>query len=375
MREIIEEFFYGKYEFNYKISIFEELLPYLTEMQIDENNNLILSLSMDDIELFELEEQEKNFFVNYVKSIGIVIIDSKGDEIIHGDDEYHVYRLDKNNTLPVLLKNKETEKLFKLYKETNDDSIREKIIIGNMRVVTYLSWFYSKTFSIDIEEIEQYGYEGLLHAVDHYDNTGGNTFYNYAKIYIKRFIYKGLYEQLGIGFSVNLTPSFLYKKTQLEKLNGISIGDDALLIEEIADFLIAEQLIGYNSRDLLIRGIELMCNKCSLEELLDDNEELFICEQESNFNEIDKEAIRKLLANVPVRNQKVLMLYYGLYDGIVHTLEEIGEQMNVSRQCAYRYLKSALKTIEKSSDYERLKMFYDEDIFSPDEKQPYIKIK
>ena len=68
------------------------------------------------------------------------------------------------------------DKFIKLRK-TNDLKIREEIILGTMHLVTYYAWFYSKIFMMELEEIEQYGYEGLINAVDHYDISKEKDFY------------------------------------------------------------------------------------------------------------------------------------------------------------------------------------------------------
>mgnify|MGYP003305634361 CR=1 FL=1 len=109
-------------------------------------------------------------------------------------------------------------KRLDLKAETTEEraKIREQLILGNMRLVTYFAWFYSQIFSIDIDELEEYGYEGLIYAIDNYDINSTMSFYSYTKIYIKRFINKGIYNIIGVKFNVNYCPYFLYKKPACE---------------------------------------------------------------------------------------------------------------------------------------------------------------
>ena len=48
--------------------------------------------------------------------------------------------------------------------------------------------------------------------------------------------------------------------------------------------------------------------------------------------ELLSEQIRRVLSELPVREREVLILRYGLNDGRVHTLEELGRRFNVTRE-------------------------------------------
>ena len=74
----------------------------------------------------------------------------------------------------------------------NSKEEREEVIIKNIDLVTTLSAHYSKKTEVDIRELEGYGYEGLLKAIDRYDDINPQqNFRNYLYINVKRSIIRG----------------------------------------------------------------------------------------------------------------------------------------------------------------------------------------
>ena len=59
---------------------------------------------------------------------------------------------------------------FKKWCETNDDSYREKIILGNMKLVLHItSKRIAQDYAVDADDLLQIGIEGLIKAVDSFD--------------------------------------------------------------------------------------------------------------------------------------------------------------------------------------------------------------
>ena len=70
---------------------------------------------------------------------------------------------------------------FKKWHETNDDSYREKIILGNMRLVIHItSKRIAQDYAVDADDLLQIGIEGLIKAVDSFDYQKGYSFTSYA---------------------------------------------------------------------------------------------------------------------------------------------------------------------------------------------------
>ena len=70
---------------------------------------------------------------------------------------------------------------FKKWHETNDDSYREKIILGNMKLVLHItSKRIAQDYVVDADDLLQIGIEGLIKAVDSFDYQKGYAFTSYA---------------------------------------------------------------------------------------------------------------------------------------------------------------------------------------------------
>ena len=70
---------------------------------------------------------------------------------------------------------------FKKWCETNDDSYREKIILGNMKLVLHItSKRIAQDYAVDADDLLQIGIEGLIKAVDSFDYQKGYAFTSYA---------------------------------------------------------------------------------------------------------------------------------------------------------------------------------------------------
>lgn len=70
---------------------------------------------------------------------------------------------------------------FKKWHETNDDSYREKIILGNMKLVLHItSKRIAQDYAVDADDLLQIGIEGLIKAVDSFDYQKGYAFISYA---------------------------------------------------------------------------------------------------------------------------------------------------------------------------------------------------
>ena len=75
----------------------------------------------------------------------------------------------------------ETLLWFKKWEETKDDSYREKLILGHIRLVLHIiNKYISKDPSIDLDDMFQNGLIALMKAVDTFDYHKGYKFSSYA---------------------------------------------------------------------------------------------------------------------------------------------------------------------------------------------------
>jgi RNA polymerase sigma-B factor len=73
----------------------------------------------------------------------------------------------------------DTKTLFKLYKETNDKSIREELIHRHLYIAEILSKKYANR-GIEYDDIYQVACIGLIYAIDRFDMNKGYEFSSFA---------------------------------------------------------------------------------------------------------------------------------------------------------------------------------------------------
>ena len=72
-----------------------------------------------------------------------------------------------------------------------------------------------------------------------------------------------------------------------------------------------------------------------------------------------KEQLLEVLNSLTPREQKVIMLRYGIEDGHSRTLEDVGKEFNVTRERIRQIEAKALKKLRQPSRSKRLKDFLD----------------
>lgn len=84
-----------------------------------------------------------------------------------------------------------SEKLNSLlisYKESNNELLREDILLHNMRLILYVIHKEFNNTNLDINDLFQAGMIGLINALDKYDCSFNNSFSRYAIISIRNQI-------------------------------------------------------------------------------------------------------------------------------------------------------------------------------------------
>lgn len=279
------------------------------------------------------------------------------------------------------LEKEEMEK-FKLYAVTKDPVIREQLIISNMSLVSWITRKIMKkykNYNFDFYELLQYGYEGLIKAVDNFEPSRGNSFSSYAIININGGVLRGIYELIGEK-KRGWIASFLKYKKVIEDQIGISMENDYKSIEDLVDIMIAHHVIANKNRIAIIQRIKLLLSTSLVNDDLFDKEDLdeyiynedtkdnsFVESKESGLSEsmaeylMIKKDVDTILHTLTPREEKIIKLRFGFEDGIIHTLKEIGEMFNISRTRTSEIIQKALKKLRESSQADKLIEYKDVD--------------
>lgn len=141
----------------------------------------VLSIALNHIVDLMLSEAEFQYVMNYLKDKNIYV--GGKDISVEGEFENYDYiNTYKSFSLPKV-SSTETLKKIQLYQDTYDSILREEIIKDNMYLVNFVAYKYAAYTGIDLYELESYGYEGLMVALEKFDLSYNCTFSTYAIAY------------------------------------------------------------------------------------------------------------------------------------------------------------------------------------------------
>lgn len=296
------------------------------------------SIRLHHIMALKLSEAELEHVMNYLKEKNIRV-GGKGATLDKEFDNYDYVTTYKESALPLSLPTDVTLQKIKLYKQNGDQKLREEIITDNMRLVPYVAYRYAMSTSINQHELESYGYEGLILALEKFDVSYGCTFSSYAVAYIRGHILRGIQEIMQ-GKIDNFYYDYINAKSAVEKECGVTLSEAPELVEDVIDLLVATGKIkGHDGAKEYARmritsmaiGNASLNDEETVEELITSGELVDTHDYtEEILNTTSREALEKALDTLNVREAEVLRLRFGLYDGIPKTKKEVAKVLGVS---------------------------------------------
>lgn len=207
----------------------------------------------------------------------------------------------------------ETKNLLKAWRVLNDKNALELLVISNIGLVKFIAKKYLGK-GLTFAELESAGNLGLLNAINKFD-----------------------YEARAIeGFSTYLSVSI--ERTVLSELQKYNKHSHVFSISAP---------IGQNKD-----GDEL-----KIEDIIgSDTDELI----ENVISEMKIDIVREALQCLTSKEQKIILLRYGLDDAHRKSLQEIGEMFNCSRTTIENIEKRALIKMRHPRNTKRLKDFIEE---------------
>lgn len=243
----------------------------------------------------------------------------------------------------ILSKDEEVE-LLKAAQEGIVDA-KNKLILSNLRLVVNIAKGYMHKGLGFIDLISE-GNFGLIHAIEKFDISKGYRFSTYAVWWIKQSISKAIVSK---GREIRI-PS--YKHDLFNKINKF-IMDHVMgtgnypSIEAIAEHL---KLSMGKVEKLMLEFQEVLSLNASigediyLEDTIAETTENASLEDEI-LNDILKEQVREMLNELADREREILKLRYGLDGCEIHTLEEIGDTFNITRERVRQIEKKTLSKL------------------------------
>ncbi len=232
------------------------------------------------------------------------------------------------------------------------------LIKANLRFVVSVSKQYQNQ-GLSLPDLINEGNLGLIKAAQRFDETRGFKFISYAVWWIRQSILQALAEQarivrlplnkIGYINKINRTFSELEQKFEREP----SILEIAVALE-LAPKDVKESL-KTSGRHLSMDAPITPDDEANMYDVIlaDDIPE----PDRELLNESLRKEIERALSTLTYREANIVRLYFGLNGKHPHTLEEIGETFNLTRERVRQIKEKAIKRLKHSTRNKILKTY------------------
>ena len=314
-------------------------------------NNLIDQSKQDDFNSYGSK------YINFIKKelTGQLSLDDVSFVL---DDSLKLYLIEIGKS-PLLTKDEEVE-LFKELESGNLEA-KDKLIESNLRLVVSIAKKYTG-HGIQFLDLIQEGNIGLIKAINKFDYKLGNKFSTYATWWIRQAVTRELADKAR---TIRIPAYILGQNRKIKQIesNYIAKNGVAPTKKEIAEELgITEEEVRFiMSLDYTEISTNIKINEeedVELEETIQSDEEI---EEEILENSLSDE-IEKFLneSNLTEDQKKVIILRFGLLNGKIYTLEQVGRIIGKTRERARLIEAKALLKLKRSSYRKNIVSYYDE---------------
>ena len=321
-----------------------------------ENNGITLPGELSSAELNEIESEVEAFGNSENMER---ILEQEGLAI---DDPVRMY-LKEIGRVPLLTADRERELAEIMSNSENEalkDMAKNELVEANLRLVVSIAKRYVGKGMFFLDLIQE-GNLGLMKAVDKFDYSKGYKFSTYATWWIRQAITRAIADQARtIRIPVHMVETIhkvsRYSRQMLQELGREATADE-----------IGEKM--GMSAEKVREIMKIAQDPVSLETPIGEEEDShlgdFIPDEDTPApsdaaaSTILREVIEKELHTLTPREEHVIKLRFGLYDGRTRTLEEVGKEFDITRERIRQIEAKALRKLRHPSRARHLRGFLD----------------
>ena len=321
-----------------------------------ENNGISLPGELSNSEMDEIESEVEAFGTSENMER---ILEQEGLAI---DDPVRMY-LKEIGKVPLLTAERERELAEIMTSSVSDDEkalAKNELVEANLRLVVSIAKRYVGKGMFFLDLIQE-GNLGLMKAVDKFDYSKGFKFSTYATWWIRQAITRAIADQARtIRIPVHMVETIhkvsRYSRQMLQELGREATADE-----------IGEKM--GMSAEKVREIMKIAQDPVSLETPIGEEEDShlgdFIPDEDTPApsdaaaTTILREVIEKELHTLTPREEHVIKLRFGLYDGRTRTLEEVGKEFDITRERIRQIEAKALRKLRHPSRARHLRGFLD----------------
>ena len=240
--------------------------------------------------------------------------------------------------------------------KAGDQDALNKLTTTNLRFVVSVAKQYQNQ-GITLQDLINEGNVGLIKAAKRFDETRGFKFISYAVWWIRQYILQAIADQSRI-VRLPLNQVGVINKIKKETARLEQQLKRVPTTEEIAE---AIDLPVYKVSEIM----KMNTHPQSIDSPISPNEETRFVDIFVHDNDEDTDTllmqeslaseIHDLLNTLPEKEKEVLMLFFGIGTSHEHTLDEIGDILELSRERVRQIKERALKRLRQNTKNKNLK--------------------